>query len=58
MTMGRLKDGLSLWKEIWYFIRFQKRWWLGPILIILFLLSFFIILTESSAILPFIYTLF
>jgi hypothetical protein len=35
-----------------------KRWWLLPILATLFLLGALIILAESSAIAPFIYTLF
>ncbi|OGC78646.1 MAG: hypothetical protein A2Z27_00075 [candidate division Zixibacteria bacterium RBG_16_50_21] len=59
MGRGRaIKDRLSILKELWYFIRFRKRWWLAPILVFLLLLSLFIVLTESSAILPFIYTLF
>jgi Family of unknown function (DUF5989) len=35
-----------------------KRWWLAPMLITLFLLAGLIILAQSSAIAPFIYTLF
>ena len=59
MSKGnRFKERLSLFKEVWYFIRYRKRWWLAPILIFLLLLSLFIVLTESSALLPFIYTLF
>jgi hypothetical protein len=56
--MGRFKERLSIFGELWYFLRYRKRWWLAPILIFLFLLSIFIVLTESSALLPFIYTLF
>ena len=59
MSKGnRFKERLSLFREMWYFIRYRKRWWLAPILIFLLLLSLFIVLTESSALLPFIYTLF
>ena len=59
MSKGRgFKEKLSLISEMWYFIRYRKRWWLAPILIFLLLLSLFIVLTESSALLPFIYTLF
>lgn len=35
-----------------------KRWWLAPMLITLFLLGALIMLAQSSAIAPFIYTLF
>ncbi|OGC88020.1 MAG: hypothetical protein A2142_04450 [candidate division Zixibacteria bacterium RBG_16_48_11] len=59
MGKGRaIKERLSIFRELWYFIRFRKRWWLAPILVFLLLLSLFIVLTESSAVLPFIYTLF
>lgn len=49
---------LSVFGELWAFIRFRKRYWLLPILIFLFLLSLFIVLVEGSAVAPFIYTLF
>ena len=43
------------------FIRFlweRKLWWLTPIVLVLFFLGLVIVLTESSAVAPFIYTLF
>jgi hypothetical protein len=36
----------------------NKRWWLVPVLVALFLLGTLIVLAQSSAIAPFIYTLF
>jgi hypothetical protein len=36
----------------------SKRWWLTPMLVILFLAGVLIVLAQSSAIAPFIYTLF
>jgi hypothetical protein len=36
----------------------HKRWWAVPILITLFLLGMLLVLAQSSAIAPFIYTLF
>jgi len=45
-------------KEIWLFLRVRKKWWLTPIIIMLILLGLLIVLTESSAVAPFIYTLF
>jgi len=49
---------LSLIPEFWEFLRIRKKFWLLPIIIILFLLGALIIFTETSAVAPFIYTLF
>ncbi|MBN1406075.1 MAG: hypothetical protein JW946_06110 [Candidatus Omnitrophica bacterium] len=49
---------ISILKELWDFLKVRKRWWLLPIIIILVLLGVLIIFTESSAVAPFIYTLF
>ena len=49
---------LSILKELWDFLKTRKRWWLLPIVILLLLLGLLIIFTESSAVAPFIYTLF
>lgn len=49
---------LQILAEFWEFLRHRKRFWLLPIVIILLLLGLLIIFTESSAIAPFIYTLF
>ena len=50
--------GLSLLKEFWDFLRERKMWWLAPIVIMLILLGGLIFFTQSSAVAPFIYTLF
>lgn len=44
--------------ELFSFFWSNKRWWLLPMLITLFLIGTLIILAQSSAIAPFIYTLF
>jgi hypothetical protein len=49
---------LSILKEFWDFLRVRKKWWLTPIIVVLILLGALIVLTESSAVAPFIYTLF
>ena len=49
---------LSIFVEFWEFLRVRKRYWLAPIIIILVLLSLLIIFAQSSAVAPFIYTLF
>lgn len=47
-----------IFTEFWEFLKTRKKWWLGPIVFILLLMSLLIILTEGSAVAPFIYTLF
>ncbi|MBL7157752.1 MAG: hypothetical protein ISS92_06325 [Candidatus Omnitrophica bacterium] len=49
---------IAFFKELWGFLITRKKWWLLPIIIILFLLGLLIIFTETSAVAPFIYTLF
>lgn len=49
---------LSILKEVWEFIKHKKNYWLIPIIIILLLIGILLVVTEGSAIAPFIYTLF
>jgi len=49
---------MSILKEFWGFLKTRKKWWLLPIVIMLVLLGLLIVLTEGSALAPFIYTLF
>ena len=49
---------LSTVKEFWDFLNTRKKWWLTPIILFLVLLGALIVLTEGSALAPFIYTLF
>ena len=44
--------------EFWEFLRVRKKYWLLPIIIILVLFGGLIILSQGSAVAPFIYTLF
>lgn len=44
--------------ELWEFMRERKKFWLAPFIIMLLLLGGLIILSEGSAVAPFIYTLF
>jgi hypothetical protein len=48
----------AIFGELWSFMRIRKKWWLGPIVLFLIVLGLLIVLTEGSAIAPFIYTLF
>ncbi|HTY38017.1 MAG TPA: DUF5989 family protein [Bacteroidota bacterium] len=53
-----LRNKLTIFGELWAFMRTRKKWWLGPIIFVLLLLGLVIILTQGSALAPFIYTLF
>ena len=44
--------------ELWAFMKERKKFWLLPIIMVLLLLGTLIVLTEGSAVAPFIYTLF
>lgn len=44
--------------ELFGYMKKRRKYWLGPILIMLLLLGLFILFTESSALAPFIYPLF
>jgi hypothetical protein len=45
-------------KEFWEFLKFRKKYWLMPILIVLLVFGGLIILSQGSAVAPFIYTIF
>lgn len=49
---------IELFKELLEFLKMNKKFWLLPIIIFLFLFGGLIILTQGTAIAPFIYTLF
>ncbi len=48
----------SIAGEFWEFLKYRKRYWLLPIVLMLSLLGLVIIFTEGSAVAPFIYALF
>ncbi|MDC3036586.1 DUF5989 family protein [Candidatus Pelagibacter sp.] len=45
-------------KEFWEFLKIRKKYWLFPIIIILMIFGGLIVLTQGSAVAPFIYTIF
>ena len=49
---------LSIVREFFEFLRYRRKWWLTPIVIVLILLGALIVFTEGSALAPFIYALF
>ena len=58
LLIGKIMAKISILKEIWQFLKIRKKWWLAPIIILLVLLSLLIVFAESSALAPFIYTIF
>lgn len=49
---------VAILHEFWRFIRVRKKYWLAPIVVVLVILSLLIVLTQGSALAPFIYSLF
>ena len=49
---------MSFIKEFWVFLKVRKKYWLLPIIIVLVLFGGLIILSQGSAVAPFIYTIF
>jgi len=49
---------MSFLAELWAFMKVRKKLWLAPILVVLLLFGGLVILSQGSAIAPFIYTLF
>ena len=45
-------------QELWRFIRVRKKYWLMPLLLVMALFGGLVLLTQGSAVAPFIYTLF
>jgi len=49
---------MSMLLELWRFAQVRKKYWLLPIIIVMFLFGGLLILTQGSAVAPFVYTLF
>ena len=58
MAFEESREKLGLIRELWAFMRVRKKWWLGPIMPMLGLLGLLVVLTQGTAVAPFIYTLF
>lgn len=48
----------SILRELWAFMRVRKKFWMLPILVVLFLVGALLIFAQGSALAPFIYTIF
>jgi hypothetical protein len=49
---------LQVLSEFWQFLKQEKKYWLAPIALVLVLLGLLLVFAQSSAVAPFIYSLF
>ena len=49
---------MSFLSELWMFLRVRKKFWLLPIIVMMALFGGLIVLSQGSAVAPFIYTIF
>lgn len=49
---------MSILAELWDFVKTRKKYWLIPILLVMLILGALLIFAQSSALAPFIYTIF
>jgi hypothetical protein len=49
---------MSFLAEFWKFLRVRKKFWLLPLLVVMVLFGVLMILAETTAVAPFIYSLF
>lgn len=55
---GRVSDRIGILTEFVEFLWERKLWWMIPMVVVLVLFGTLLVLAQSSAIAPFIYTLF
>lgn len=48
----------SIVVEFLTFLRTRQKWWIAPVLILLLIIGLILVLTEGSALAPFVYSLF
>jgi len=49
---------MSLVTDLWRYMRARKKFWLMPVIVVMLLLGGLLMVAQSSALAPFIYTLF
>jgi hypothetical protein len=49
---------MAIMREFFEFLRERKKWWIAPMLVFLVLFGVLVIFASSSALAPFIYSLF
>ena len=49
---------MSFIAELWMFLRVRKKYWLLPIIVMMVVFGGLVVLSQGSAVAPFIYTIF
>jgi hypothetical protein len=49
---------MDILKDLWLFMKERKKFWLAPVIIVLLLIGVMLVFGGSSAVAPFIYSLF
>jgi hypothetical protein len=49
---------MTFMSELWMFLRMRKKFWLLPIIVMMVVFGGLVVLTQGSAVAPFIYTIF
>jgi hypothetical protein len=49
---------MGFWKDLWGFLKHRKKFWLLPLVVVLLLFGILVVLASTTAIAPFIYTVF
>ncbi len=49
---------MSFARELWNYMRIRKKYWLAPVIIVMVMFGGLLVLTQGTAVAPFIYTLF
>jgi hypothetical protein len=49
---------MSFIEELWLFLRVRKKYWLLPIVVMMAVFGGLVVLSQGSAVAPFIYTIF
>ncbi len=51
-------SNVSLFKELWEFMRVRKKFWLLPIIIVMVMIGALMLASQGSVLAPFVYTIF
>ncbi|HQX82505.1 MAG TPA: DUF5989 family protein [Vicinamibacterales bacterium] len=49
---------MGLPAELWGFMKERKKWWLLPVIVVMVIVGGLLVFAQSSALAPFIYTIF
>ena len=53
-----MKEFISILKDLWLYMKETKKYYLSLLIILMLMMGALIVLTEGSAVMPFVYTLF